>query len=353
METFGQRLRRLRTEAGLSQSTLAKLVPISQASLSRYESGLQAVDPDVARRLDALLHADGALLALLAGTHAASTLVGDGLAQALGEAAAFIYDSTPDLSATIEEHTRQFRRLDDFIGGRELYPAVKQVIDAASRACRHGTTALPDLAELGQIGGWIASDAGQRSAAAQHYLSAARAAHDGGRQDLAASALSSLAYQMANEDSMAERAEAVLLASSVAERADGIGRALLMERLAWTHARVGDAASTLRVLDHVDEVFATAQEPTPSWAYWLNQDEITVMRVRCMVELNRPNIAIDLLSDALSRYDPNYAREHGLYTTYLAEALVKAGDETEARRLLDVTQDANSARLEQRLHTLT
>lgn len=65
METFGQRLRRLRTEAGYSQSRLATLVPISQASLSRYEADRQAVeDPAIAARLDELLDARGDLVQL-------------------------------------------------------------------------------------------------------------------------------------------------------------------------------------------------------------------------------------------------------------------------------------------------
>ncbi|WP_141999957.1 helix-turn-helix transcriptional regulator [Amycolatopsis cihanbeyliensis] len=36
-EGFGQALRRLRQAAGLSQPELARRVPISQSSLSRYE----------------------------------------------------------------------------------------------------------------------------------------------------------------------------------------------------------------------------------------------------------------------------------------------------------------------------
>lgn len=59
-----------------------------------------------------------------------------------------------------------------------------------------------------------------------------------------------------------------------------------------------------------------------------------------------------MLSEALNRYEPDRVRERGLYTTYLAEALVKTGDTAEARRLLETTPDANSARLEERLHTL-
>lgn len=351
-ETFGTMLRQLRKAAGLSQPALARLIPTSQASLSRYESGLQAVDPDVAQRLDDVLHADGALLALLPTIDPAHAVIGHDQAALLSQAAIFVYETTPGLSATIEEHTRQFQRLDDYVGGRELYPPMSRILAAASQACDDDTTALPQLAELGQIGGWVASDAGEKPTATRHYLDAAKAAHEGKRLDLAASALSSLAYQMANADNMSERAEAVLLASSVATNADGVGRALLLDRLAWAHARVGDADSTQRVLDQVDEVFGNAAEPAPSWAYWLDQDEITVMRGRCMVELNRPEDAINLLSAALDHYDRHRTRERGLYTTYLAEALVKAGDTTEARRLLDETPDANSARLEDRLHAL-
>jgi transcriptional regulator with XRE-family HTH domain len=49
----------------MSQPELAKRVPVPQSSLSRYESGRQAVDPLMAARLDDLLGADGELRALL------------------------------------------------------------------------------------------------------------------------------------------------------------------------------------------------------------------------------------------------------------------------------------------------
>jgi transcriptional regulator with XRE-family HTH domain len=68
MDTFGRRLRELREQAGLSQPALARMVPISQSSLSRYESGRQAVARDIAERLDELLGAGGSLTATLAPT---------------------------------------------------------------------------------------------------------------------------------------------------------------------------------------------------------------------------------------------------------------------------------------------
>lgn len=63
-ESFGAALRRFREQARLSQPQLAAQVPISQASLSRYERDRQAVDPEMAARLDELLSAGGVLRVL-------------------------------------------------------------------------------------------------------------------------------------------------------------------------------------------------------------------------------------------------------------------------------------------------
>src|ERR1700738_4363805 len=63
--SLGEALRRPSESAGMSQPQLARLMPISQASLSRYEHGRQAVDPTTADRLDEILNAGGALRALL------------------------------------------------------------------------------------------------------------------------------------------------------------------------------------------------------------------------------------------------------------------------------------------------
>src|SRR5690606_22205456 len=60
--SFGQLLKGLREQLGLSQPELAREVPISQSSLSRYESDRQVPTAKVAARLDELLAAEGALI---------------------------------------------------------------------------------------------------------------------------------------------------------------------------------------------------------------------------------------------------------------------------------------------------
>ncbi|OIK28697.1 helix-turn-helix domain-containing protein [Streptomyces malaysiense] len=68
---FGASLKRLRARRGLSQRQLGKAVHLDHSVLSRYENGVRVPDPDLAERLDTLLDAEGALLALVPAAAAA------------------------------------------------------------------------------------------------------------------------------------------------------------------------------------------------------------------------------------------------------------------------------------------
>jgi hypothetical protein len=54
---------------------------------------------------------------------------------------------------------------------------------------------------------------------------------------------------------------------------------------------------------------------------------------RCYLELGQPDRAIPLLTGALTGYDERQTRESALYTSWLAEAHVQAGDIGMPRRL--------------------
>lgn len=110
-----------------------------------------------------------------------------------------------------------------------------------------------------------------------------------GRPELVASALSSLAYQEANTGNPTV---AVLMAGSAlrgATNADPTARTLFTERLAWTYARLGHANAVLRALDTADDLFTDPTPDAPPWAYWLNRDEIDIMRGRAFVQLHNPS----------------------------------------------------------------
>lgn len=62
---FGAALRERRIALGLGQAVLARLVPCNPGHLSHLEKGAKRASKQLAVRLDELLGADGALVALL------------------------------------------------------------------------------------------------------------------------------------------------------------------------------------------------------------------------------------------------------------------------------------------------
>ncbi|MGH2943522.1 MAG: helix-turn-helix domain-containing protein, partial [Solirubrobacteraceae bacterium] len=163
----------------------------------------------------------------------------------------------------VERRVEQLRYIDDFVGGRDLHDLVARelratiaLLKSAAYTDELGRRLLIALGELCQLAGWVASDAGLRSKARRYYLAGMRAADSAGDRPLAAQAISSLAYQTANAD---DARTAVVLARSAYEGACGTAtattQALLLERVAWAHARAGELTQTERALDAVDHAF--------------------------------------------------------------------------------------------------
>jgi transcriptional regulator with XRE-family HTH domain len=73
VQTFGDTLRQLRTEAGLTQGDLAKQAIWSQSQISRTEQNLLSPDTATVARLDRALHAEGRLISAYANTAASGS----------------------------------------------------------------------------------------------------------------------------------------------------------------------------------------------------------------------------------------------------------------------------------------
>jgi hypothetical protein len=109
-------------------------------------------------------------------------------------------------------------------------------------------------------------------------------------------------------------------------------RALLTERVAWTHARAGQHRETERALGRVDDLLdAEDDAEEPAWVYWLNRDDADVMAGRCYTELRRPLRAVPLLEQATADYDEDAPRELALYLSWLAVAHADARELDAAR----------------------
>jgi hypothetical protein len=232
----------------------------------------------------------------------------------------------------------------------------QSVVNEASYAEDTGRRLLTVVGELAQLGGWVASDAGQYVEAQRVYLSGVSAARAAGDDVLAGQLLSSLSYQMAN---VGNPADAALLARSAVKGAGcatPVVRALLLERVAWASARARDGETARRALDAVDDSYESRSPgiEEPEWVYWLNRHEIDVMAGRCMIELGDPRAAEPLLSNAIDAYTPDHAREVALYRTWLAESYARAGVIDAARYVLGKARTAadklTSARLDRRVN---
>jgi len=241
----------------------------------------------------------------------------------------------------VERRTGHLRRMDDFIGGGDLHALAEAELRATTRLLLDaaysealGRRLLTSVAELCQLAGWVAADAGLSTVASRYYGRGVRAAHAAGDAPLAGNLVSLLSYLYTNDRNPHE---AVLLAhtayTGAKGRASATTQALLMERVAWAHARAGELRQTEIALNAVGRHYAR-RDPAddPSWVYWLDRREIDVMAGRCYTELRQPERAEPLLRAALDSYDADHARETALYSSWLAETYLQVGDVDEAAR---------------------
>jgi len=218
--------------------------------------------------------------------------------------------------------------------------------------------ALTAIGELAQLGAWVAADAGLLDEAARYVRGGVLAARGADNAPLAANLISTFSYQVANAG---DPNEAVVLARTAYQGgrsgATPLGRALLLERVAWSAARSGDVRECERALGMVEESFSAGRrDDDPDWLYWLNREEIDVMAGRCYTELRNPARAEPLLTNAMARYDPALVRENSLYLSWLAEDYVQLGEIEHAAgialQMAALAARTNSARTDTRLRYL-
>jgi hypothetical protein len=284
--------------------------------------------------------------------------IGGLLATALGT------DIGGNASADVVEELRRrlvrLRKLDIHMGGADtydLYAAEAQVSARLLHAGVHRESVRRELlalhAEQAQQAGWAAFDAGWHDIARQHYKDGHSAAAEAGEPGLAGNALALHAYQLIALDRPARDASE---RSVLAAQQDGVDpgvRALLHSRAAWTFALDGDVDSTARNLGLAEEALAERSGKVPDFAAWVDETELAIMSGRCWSELRRPLRAVPVLESALARYSDVNARDKALYSSWLADSYIDAGEIEQAaavaRSSLEIMGNVASVRPRQRL----
>ena len=269
------------------------------------------------------------------------------------------------LVSTAEHRVIQLRRADDYVSGHTTYELVREEIRATTRLLNDASLnedqarrLLTATGELAQLAAWIAADMGQYQEAESYVQNGVIASHAASNHPLAANIISTLSYQLANTGKPRQASIFARTAYAGARHtASATTKALLLERIAWADAKLGDLNSCDRSLGLVNENFSkSAPEDDPDWVYWLSREEIDVMAGRCFTELGQPEKAIPLLRSSIERYDSTHIREISLYQSWLAEDYILLGDIRTAADLaievLELGSRANSARTDERLRHL-
>jgi transcriptional regulator with XRE-family HTH domain len=327
-ESFGRALRRWRETAGLSQPQLARQVPISQSSLSRYESDQQQADPTTADRLDALLGADGALRALLAPVNAAATVLTSDdrgrLAYVADRPRSVDSAALGSLAAVLAES----RRMEDRLGARVLleptlgYVRLLERLTLDARGPRRAQV-IDLAAQWAQFTGWLHAAIGDVPASGTWLDRTLEWAVEADNPTLQANALSykgHLAWMMGHVGPM-------IGLSQAAQRNHGVHlgqRAFDAMQEARGHAMAGDADHADRTLDVAEQRAAELTnhiDHAPPWSYYYSAAFWTLQRGLIYRYLGRNQAAADLLTAGLDELplEQRDAEWTGDYRRALAE----------------------------------
>jgi len=228
----------------------------------------------------------------------------------------------------------ELRQMDDVAGGGSVLAMAQQtfawvagLLDQASYSEHTGRALYIMLAELGQLCGWSAFDAGEHGLAQRYYIAGLRAAHTADDRPFGAHILANLAYQAINQGQPVEAVTFVDTAlAGTRGKATPAQLAELQLRRAQACAATGDApgctAAISQARSYVERL--TPDDDLP-YLYWLDATAITVNTGTCMLELGQPEKAVPLLDEGIAQFSAPFVRDRQLFVTRQAEARARPG----------------------------
>jgi hypothetical protein len=258
-----------------------------------------------------------------------------------GRVSVALVDQVPAMITTL-------RTMDDATGGGTVLSLVQQafgwvagLLDQASYDDRTGRRLHIALAELGQLAGWVAHDAGRPGLGQRYHIAALHAAHSADDRPLGAHILGCMADQAARHG---RAAEAVTLIETAVVGIRGWETPRLLAELyirkAYALATMKDgSACAAAVANARTQVEQFEPDSDPRWLYWVTPAEITAGAGDCLLQLGQPDRATALLEGGIAMFDESFARDRQIYLTHLADALARPGKQ----RDLDAATDRGLA----------
>jgi hypothetical protein len=367
-ESFGPRLRALRTAKGLSLSEFARRLYYSKGHLSRIETGVQAPSLELVRRCDAELDAKGTLVAMMSRRTPANppetpsgsvaeevwimAMTPDGGSSftpvgrrdvLLGGAAMLAGLTVPGARLTpanVDEQLLHHRRL--FDATRELGqispPAtVLPMLVGQAQALRALSTQVSGRASVhvatlaartAEFAGWMAQEAGDNDAATWWTAKAVQVATAVGDDHMASYALVRRALITLYQGNAAAT---IALAQQAQSRKDTPPRilGLAAQREAQGHALAGDHDACMRALDRAGRLLRDSRADQPAGPVIGTkhvQDPVAIVTGWCLYDLGRPVAAAATLDREVAHIPASAIRARTRFGARQALAHAAAGE---------------------------
>ena len=244
----------------------------------------------------------------------------------------------------LSEMITTLRTMDDTAGGGRVLPLaqksfgwVAELLDQASYDDHTGRRLYIALAELGQLTGFLAADAGRAGLGQRYHIAALRAAHTADDRQLGAHILANMADQATCHG---RPAEAVTLIESAVAGIRGWESPRLLAELSMLKAyaltaQQDGSACTAALLQAEAQVERFEPVSDPHWLYWVTPAWITASAGDCLLRLGQPDRATPLLDKGIALFDESFARERQIYLIQFAAALTQPGPQRDLEAAAD------------------
>jgi DNA-binding XRE family transcriptional regulator len=254
----------------------------------------------------------------------------------------------------------ELRKMDDVAGGGSVlslaqheFSWIAGLLNHAVYDERTGRALLVALAELGQLCGWLAYDAGHFGLAQRYYIAALRAAHSADDRPFGAHILTFMAHQAARQG---QPAEAVTFIETALAGTRGHATPALLAQLhsqqAYAFAALHDtSACTAAISQARTQAEQLKPDDDPPWLYWMSPSLVTVRSGDCLLKLGQVEQAAAMLNEGVAEFRESFVRDKQIYITHLADALVRPGKQRDldaaaglGMQSIDLAESLNSNR---------
>lgn len=239
---------------------------------------------------------------------------------------------TDTMVSTIERRVGTLRTLDDQLGGARLLEQARgdlALISGLLSAGRYteqvGSRLYALAARVSHLTGWMAYDAGLRSAGQQYYVGALRSARTAGDDAFGAFVLAEMGVHVSEAGRTAERVELISTAIDNAPRTlSPYTQSFLYLHTAEALSRDGKHQKAGTALNHALSLWdRRTEEEVPDWLDWYGEAQLKSTEGKVLLRSGHVERATSSLETSVKKAAP---RDKAVRSSRLAEARLSGSD---------------------------